>query len=141
MRDEPFFDTNILVYAFTTGDARSAQAEALLERGGVIGVQVLNEFTNVAIRKLRWNWDHLERCLQVIEELLGPPEPMTRSVHVRAVACARRHGLSFYDALIVGAAQESGCRVLASEDFQHGRKFGDLLVSNPFREGPSLRNA
>ncbi len=137
MRDDPFLDTNILVYAFTTGDARSARAEALLERGGVIGVQVLNEFTNVAIRKLRWSWDHLERSLHVIEELLGPPEPLTKAAHSRARVCARRHGLSFYDALIVGAAQDCGCRVLASEDFQHGRKFGDLLVCNPFRDGAS----
>ena len=140
MRDEPFLDTNILIYAFTKGDDRSARAEALLERGGVMGVQVLNEFTSVAMRKLRWNWDRLERSLGVIEELLGPPQPLTNAVRARGVACARRHGLSFYDALIVGAAQECGCRVLASEDFQHGRRFGDLLVSNPFREGPQRRD-
>jgi predicted nucleic acid-binding protein len=48
------FDLNILVYAFAADDSRSARAESLIAEGGVIGVQVLNEFTNVARRKLRW---------------------------------------------------------------------------------------
>jgi predicted nucleic acid-binding protein len=52
MPGERFFDTNVLIYAFAVGDRRSARAEALLAEGGVIGVQVLNEFTNVVRRKL-----------------------------------------------------------------------------------------
>ena len=54
MPDSRFFDTNILIYAFAAGDPRNARAEALVAGGGVIGVQVLNEFTNVTRRKLRW---------------------------------------------------------------------------------------
>ena len=57
MADRRFFDTNILIYAFAADDPRSARAEGLIADGGVIGVQVLNEFTNVTRRKLRWDWE------------------------------------------------------------------------------------
>jgi predicted nucleic acid-binding protein len=128
-----FFDTNILIYAFAADDPRSARAESLITEGGVIGVQVLNEFTNVTRRKLRWQWDQIEASLAVIHELLGPVAPLTATVHSKAVILARVHGLPVYDALIVAAALEAECRILFSEDLQHGQKFGVLTVENPFR--------
>ena len=128
-----FFDTNILIYAFAADDPRNARAEALLADGGVIGVQVLNEFTNVARRKLRWQWAQIEAALAVIDELLGTARPLTAAIHARAVVLARDHDLSFYDALIVAAALDAGCDVLCSEDLQHGQRFGTLRVENPFR--------
>jgi predicted nucleic acid-binding protein len=133
MRDSWFFDTNILIYAFAANDPRSARAEALIAGGGVIGVQVLNEFTSVTRRKLHWQLKQIEAALAVIEELLGPARPLTAAIHTRAVALARDHELSFYDALIAAAAMDAGCEVLCSEDLQHGRKFGTLRVDNPFR--------
>ena len=127
-----FFDTNILIYAFAADDPRSARAEALIAGGGVIGVQVLNEFTNVTRRNLRWQWRQIEAALAVIEVLLGPARPLTTTVHARGVVLARDHELSFYDALIVAAALDAGCEVLCSEDLQHGQKFATLRVENPF---------
>jgi predicted nucleic acid-binding protein len=128
-----FFDTNILVYAFAADDRRSARAEVLMAEGGVIGVQVLNEFTNVARRKLRWQWGQIEAAFVVIEDLLGAARPLTTAIHARAVVLARDYKLSFYDALIVAAATDAGCEVLCSEDLQHGQKFGSLRIDNPFR--------
>jgi predicted nucleic acid-binding protein len=128
-----FFDTNILIYAFAADDPRTAKAESLIAEGGVIGVQVLNEFTNVTCRKLRWSWDHIEASLAVIEDLLGPVAPLTATIHSRAVVLARDHELPVYDALIVAAALEAGCQILFSEDLQHGQRFGALSVQNPFR--------
>lgn len=128
-----FFDTNVLIYTFAADDPRSARAEALIADGGVIGVQVLNEFTNVTRRELRWQWGQIEAAFAVIEELLGPARPLTTAIHARAVVLARDHELSFYDALIVAAALDAGCEVLCSEDLQHGQKFGALRVENPFR--------
>lgn len=133
MPDSRFFDTNILVYAFAANDPRSARAEALMAEGGVIGAQVLNEFTNVARRKLRWDWKEIEAALVVIETLLGPARPLTAAIHARAVVLARDHKLSFYDALIVAAAADADCAVLCSEDMQHGQKIGNLRIDNPFR--------
>ena len=128
-----FFDTNILIYAFAADDPRGARAEALLAGGGVIGVQVLNEFTNVTRRKLRWKWEQIEAALAVTDELLGPARPLTTAIHARAVALARDHRLSFYDALIIAAALDADCDVLCSEDLRHGQKFGTLRVEDPFR--------
>jgi predicted nucleic acid-binding protein len=133
MADRRFFDTNILVYAFADDDRRSARAETLLAGGGVIGVQVLNEFTNVTRRKLRWDWQQIEAALAVIEDLLGAARPLTAAMHAQAVTLARDNKLSFYDALIVAAAVDAGCELLCSEDLQDGQKFGSVTVENPFR--------
>jgi predicted nucleic acid-binding protein len=133
MADRRFFDTNILVYAFADDDRRSARAETLLAGGGVIGVQVLNEFTNVTRRKLRWDWQQIEAALAVIEDLLGAARPLTAAMHAQAVTLARDNKLSFYDALIVAAAVDAGCELLCSEALQDGQKFGSVTVENPFR--------
>jgi predicted nucleic acid-binding protein len=127
-----FLDTNVLIYAFAADDPRSARAESVLAEGGVIGVQVLNEFTNVTRRKLRWDWKQIEAALEVIEDLVGPAMPLTLAIHASAFKLARERELSFYDALVVAAAQDAGCRVLLSEDLQHGQRFGALVVENPF---------
>jgi len=134
MPAERFFDTNVLIYAFAAGDRRGERAEALLAEGGVIGVQVLNEFTNVARRKLNWGWPQVEAALAVIAELLAAARPLTADIHAHAVKLARENPLSFYDALIVAAAADAGCRVLLSEDLQHGRKFDGVAIQNPFLE-------
>lgn len=132
MPAERFLDTNILICAFAANEPRSARAEALMADGGVIGVQVLNEFTNVARRKLTWDWKQVESALGVIEDLLGPARPLTAAIHAEAVVLARDNRLSFYDALIVAAAADAGCRLVLSEDLQHGRKFGAVAIENPF---------
>ena len=132
MPGERFFDTNILIYAFAANEPRGARAEALIAEGGVVGVPVLNEFTNVTRRKLGWDWSQVEAALAVIQDLLAPVRPLTVGIHEQAVVLARVHALSFYDALIVAAAAEAQCRLLFSEDLQHGRKFGAITVDNPF---------
>ena len=134
MPGERFFDTNVLIYAFAAGDRRSARAEALLAEGGVIGVQVLNEFTSVSLRKLGWDWPQVDAALAVITELAAPVRALTADIHAAAVKLARGDSLAFYDALIVAAAADAGCRVLLTEDLQHGRKFGGVTIQNPFFE-------
>lgn len=111
-----FFATNVLIYAFAADDPRSIRAEELLAEGGVTGVQVLNEFTNVTRRKLQWHWPQIESALAVIEDLVGPALPLTIAIHRGAIVLARDHGLPFYDALIVSAAQDATCQILCSED-------------------------
>lgn len=134
MPGDRFLDTNILIYAFAAGERRNARAEALMAEGGVIGVQVLNEFTSVVRRKLSWDWTQVDAALAVIRELLGPARPLTADIHTHAVKLARGSTLSFYDALVVAAAADAGCRLLFTEDLQHGRKFGAVTVENPFLE-------
>jgi predicted nucleic acid-binding protein len=59
--------------------------------------------------------------------------PLTITIHTQAVMLARDHELSFYDSLIVAAALDASCEVLCSEDLQHGQKFENPKVENPFR--------
>ena len=132
MNAKPFLDTNILVYAFTTGDRRNTIALNLLDDGGVVSVQVLNEFVNVSRRKLRFQWAEVESALSALRTMLGPPLPLTVDLHELAITLARDHRLAFYDALIVAAASRANCAILLTEDMQHGRSIEGLTIRNPF---------
>jgi len=130
----PFFDTNVIVYAFLD-IARRERALDLIAAGGVISAQVLNEFTNVARHKRERDWTEIERAVSVIRARFPDVMPLTADTHASALDLARYHGLSFYDALIVAAALEAGCDTLYTEDMQHGRSLGGLTIINPFHEG------
>jgi predicted nucleic acid-binding protein len=127
-----FFDTNILVYAFST-DPRRDRAAEVIALGGDINAQVLNEFTNVLHKKQKLQWPVIEDAKTSVHRLFPNVRPLTVHVHENAIVLARKHTLSFYDALIISAALEAECDVLFSEDLQHGRKFGELEVVNPFK--------
>jgi predicted nucleic acid-binding protein len=129
-----FWDTNVFVYAFVAG-AKQQTARSALMSGGVISVQVLNEFVNVMSRKMRQSWEDVERFLSAIQVRFPTATPVTIKTHTTARALARDHSIAFYDALIVAAALEAGCDRLYSEDLQHGRRFGDCIVVNPFLTG------
>jgi predicted nucleic acid-binding protein len=129
-----FLDTSVLIYAALSDDPRCAVAERLLAAGGAVSVQVLNEFANVARTKLKWPWPDIEAMLALVRSRSGRVQPIAISTHDAALALARDHGVSFYDALIVAAALEAGCDTVLTEDMQHGRKFGALTIVNPFIE-------
>ncbi len=126
-----FFDTNILVYGQQLG-SKADIARHLMSSGGTISVQVLNEFTSVARRKLGYDWSEIAEAVDDALAVFVPPVPLTTETHAAAVELARDHDLSFYDALIVAAAISADCATLYSEDLQHGRKFEQLTVVNPF---------
>jgi|SRR5271170_4723936 len=126
-----FWDTNVFVYAFIVGPKQQVARERLTA-GGTISVQVLNEFASVMTKKMRQPWNDVERFLSVIRVRFPSASPLTLETHAAAFALARDHSLAFYDALILAAATEAGCGTLYSEDFQHGRRFGDLTIVNPF---------
>jgi predicted nucleic acid-binding protein len=132
MNGKAFLDTNILVYAFTSDDPRREKAVALLAGGGVISVQVLNEFVHVSRRKYRRTWDEVQQCLDVVRELLEAPLPLTLEIHRAALRVAQRYGFRFYDSLIVAAALHARSSVLYSEDLQHGQTVERLTIRNPF---------
>ena len=134
MSAKPFLDTNIIVYAFSTNDPRSTKAVALIEGGGAISVQVLNEFVHVLRRKQGRDWVEIIDALDVLTILLDAPAPLTGELHEMAVKIARRQNFSIYDSLIVAAAQHTGCAVLYSEDLQHGQRIDQLTIRNPFFE-------
>ena len=128
-----FLDTNVLIYALAQDDPRSATAEHLLQAGGRVSVQVLNEFVSVARRKLALPWPDVLAALAAIKTLCGDPIALDGAVHDAGVALAARHRLSIYDAMIVAAARSAKCGLVYSEDLQDGRRFGpELRIENPF---------
>ena len=128
-----FFDSNILIYTLAEHDPREQVAAALLARGGVVSVQVLNEFVAVARRKLRLSWPEIHQALAAIRACCPPPRPLTLATHEAALGLAERHGFPVYDALIVAAALDAGCGTLFSEDMQDGQVVeGRLTIRNPF---------
>jgi len=134
MPDE-FLDTNVLVYAFST-DERASKAQQLLERGCLINVQILNEFANVARRKLKMSWTELSDALDDIRTLCPTISPVTLDTHAAGLQRAQRYGLSVFDGLVVAAALEAGCATLWSEDMQHGLVVDErLTIRNPFLAG------
>jgi predicted nucleic acid-binding protein len=127
-----FFDTNILVYAQQTG-SKANRAREVLAAGGLVSVQVLNEFTAVSRRKLGKGWDEIDDAIEDVLALVEPVQPITIEAHQAARKLARDRGFNFYDALIITAAIQAGCDTLFSEDLQNGQVIEGLKVINPFK--------
>jgi predicted nucleic acid-binding protein len=134
MSDKPaFFDTNMLLYAAHPSDPKRDIVRSLLFNAtGVISVQVLNEFVHVARRKLKQDWDKIEKMLADFAAFFVQPIAVTFDTHLLAVRIAKRYGYSIYDALIIAAATEASCSVLYSEDMQNGQRIGSVTIRNPF---------
>ncbi len=132
MNDKPFFDTNVILYAFRRDDSRAQAAETLLAEGGTLSVQVLNEFVAVARRKFDRNWEDVRRALDILRVLCPEPVPLTVEIHERAVNVAERYGYSIFDSLIIAAALHVGARTLYSEDMLDGQAIDGLMIRNPF---------
>jgi predicted nucleic acid-binding protein len=127
-----FLDTNILVYAHREGDYRTAIARQVLFQGGVVGVQVLNEFASVARAKLGFPWSQVQEAINNILILCPAPRPLSIDTHLRALGLSNRYGFSIWDGLIVAAAIEAKCSTLLTEDLQHGQVVDGLRIENPF---------
>lgn len=129
---ERFFDTNILLYLLSADESKANCAEAELAAGGVVSVQVLNEFAAVASRKLKMSIADVREILATVREVCKVV-PLTEQTHDLGLQLAARHQLSLYNAMIVAAALLAKCKKLISGDLQHGQIFERTLkVSNPF---------
>ncbi|MCK6395223.1 PIN domain-containing protein [Zoogloea sp.] len=126
-----FFDTNVVLYLLSADAHKADVAEALLARGGVVSVQVLNEATSVCRRKLKLPWPEVHGLLDAVKACCTVV-PLSLAAHERALQLAERFQLSLYDALICASAQEVDAEVLYTEDLQGGLVLGGLQVRNPF---------
>lgn len=131
-----FLDTSVLLYADDAdAGAKTAIARDLLRRSmmtctGVISTQVLQEFYVNARKKLRLDGAAARARLEVY--LAFDVVTVSPSLLLAAVDLHRLDSVSFWDALIIRAAEHAGCDTLYSEDLQAGRRFGSLRVVNPF---------
>ena len=127
-----FLDTNVLLYAFVSTDPRQGRALELLLTGGVVSVQVLNEFVSAARSKLKMDAAELDRSLAVVRSLCPSVLDSTVADHEAAFALSRNGGLHIYDATIVASAVRAGCKTLWTEDMQDGRVIDGVTIRNPF---------
>ncbi len=131
--DRPFLDTSVLLYLLSEDKSRADRAEALLAGRGVVSAQVLNELTSAGVRKFSLTWREVGDLIALVKEGCAV-ESLTEESHDQARELAERYQLSFYDASIVSSALLAECRVLYSEDMQHGLRIGRTLsIRNPFR--------
>jgi predicted nucleic acid-binding protein len=126
-----FLDTNILLYEFSEDAAKASASENVIRGGGVISVQVLNEFANAGRSKLGLSW-------AVIRDILGEYRanltvvPVTLETHERGLDLAERYQLNVYDGMIVAAALLACCTTLYSEDMHDGLVIDRLTIRNPY---------
>ncbi len=133
MSGRAFFDSNVLIYAMVSGDSRRERAQQLIAHGGVISVQVLNEFVAVARRKMHMPWEDVIEALDAVRILFPSPVAIALDTHQGALKIAQQYGFGIYDALIAAAALKARCAVLYSEDMQDGQVVeGKLTIRNPF---------
>jgi len=142
MSDKVFVDTDILLDSRDVSEPEkqalaSARLDELWENHtGRLSVQVLNEYFVNATRKLdpglspEEAWDDIE-ALSAWE-----PLPLDMPILSRAFAVQRRYGLSWWDSMIIAAAEASGCARILSEDLSDGASYFGITVENPFNALP-----
>jgi predicted nucleic acid-binding protein len=139
MSAKRFVDTNILIYAQdrSTG-AKHEKARRLLDElwnsgEGVISTQVLQEFS-VNVRRRSARPPSNEELHQAIEDFLTWPVVVNSAAStLRALENEDRFQVSFWDGLILQAAEAAGADVLYTEDFSDGRLYGTVRAVNPFK--------
>ena len=128
-----FFDTNIVVYYFTSTELEKRQiaASILLQSQGIISTQVLNELSNVLSKKYHFSWTEIGVVIENFSDNFEV-KVVNEKIIVKAIACAKRYHYSYYDSLILASALEAECSILYSEDFQDGQVIEGLQIINPF---------
>jgi predicted nucleic acid-binding protein len=132
-----FFDTNVLLYADDadagekTAVARDLLRRALVDRSGVVSTQVLQEFYVNARKKLKLEGAAARARIEIYLTL--DVVTVSPALLLAAVDLHRLDTVSFWDALVIRAAEQAGCDTLYSEDLQAGRRYGTVRVVDPFR--------
>ena len=134
-----FFDTNVLVYSHDPREpkkreiARALIGEAIGADAFVLSTQVLVEFYAACVRRKLLAPIRALSLVKLWSE--HDTVSQTPDLVVRGLALHQDHSISMRDALVIQAALDARCDVLLSEDLQHGRRFGDLEIRNPFVAG------
>jgi len=140
MSDNPkyFLDTNIVVYAYDWHEpqkmdiARQILRQGMSEENAVLSPQVLGEFFVVVTKKIKAPFSP-EAALEVIETLgLLSAVEMDHQLVVKATNIHIRYNISYWDGLIVAAAERAGCSTLLTEDLKQGEIYNGVKVDNPF---------
>jgi predicted nucleic acid-binding protein len=132
-----FVDTNVFLYALDAAEpqkqsaAQAWRSELWVSRRGRTSFQVLQEFYVKATHK--WPQASANARAEVRDLLTWRPIMVSAGLLEQAWKIEDRYRFSFWDALIVAAAQGASCRYLLTEDLQSGQELGELIIVNPFR--------
>jgi len=143
MSDKAFLDTNILVYAHEPGTGiKHERARTLIEKlwktgGGVLSTQVLQELCVNLRRKTAKPWTVEETRNLILDYMNWQIVTNTPDSIIEALAIEANYQISFWDALIIHAAESSGAAILYSEDLSDGQTYGSVRVVNPLNETAS----
>ena len=130
-----FFDTNILIYIVkdNTGKAEIATSILSVNSTAYISVQVLNEFCNVSIKKLKFSKNDILFSINKFSEYFII-STITIPVIKSALEIKEKYKYSYYDSVIIASALQNNCTILYTEDLQHNQIIEDTLkIINPFK--------
>ena len=141
--DSVFLDSNILIYSYDSADrhkqslAQEWIAALTLRGSAVLSVQILGEFFSTVTRRIATPLS-IEEATEAIERFDVIPTwqidmPMVR----RAISTHSRYGTTYWDSLIIAAAERAGCSAILSEDFNPGQSYHGILAVNPFATSPT----
>jgi len=138
MKGANFIDTNILVYAYDNHfpdkqqQAREVIISAVKNGNGVLSTQVLGEFFTVITRKIRMPIS--VRNARDIIQYMGsmPVQEIDLLIVKRAIDTLEQYKISYWDSLIIAAAERAQCKCILSEDFNAGQKYHGIEITNPF---------
>ena len=131
-----FFDTNVLVYAQDiSAPLKKARAQelvknAILADNGVVSAQVLGEMFVTLVKKIRFDKKKAAAEIQRISEF--HVVEISAELVLRAIEIQSEYELSYWDSLIVAAAEFASCDTVWSEDLNDGQRYGEVTVKNPF---------
>ena len=132
-----FLDTNVLVYSIDGKDptkqvvAREIVVSAVRGGGFLISAQVLNEFSNIALLKLKLSVEEVRKFVSFFSRI-GVVSLESRWTDA-ALLLKQRYETQFFDSLLLIAAQENGCDEILTEDLNDGQMYGSVKAVNPFK--------
>ena len=133
-----FLDTNIIVYAHDFDEPRKQRisedivARAKKARRGVISAQVLGETFVSLIKKVGIQPEEAAEEIRLLTRFRVVE--LSAALVLRVLEIKAQFGLSYWDSLIIAAAERASCKVVFSEDLNDGQQYGDVTVVNPFKE-------
>lgn len=132
-----FFDTNILIYSVDENDLQKKEiasqllTDASSSKTGIISTQSLQEFYNVAVKKLNLSKQIAKEYVELFSSQLTVRQ-VTVPLIFNAIDISIKNKLSFWDSLILSSANDNGCIIVYSEDLNNGQIVGGTKILNPF---------
>jgi predicted nucleic acid-binding protein len=129
-----FIDTNVLIYAFSSDEPEKSHIanKLIFDGAGIISLQVINEFSNICLRKFGKD---PSTVIEAVNEIFSKMRVVNFSIstQIKALELCKSVNVSFYDALILATSLQNKCSIVYSEDMQHGQIIEHALtITNPF---------